>query len=250
MNKIIILDKPPGITSHDACDKVKSILALKKCGHAGTLDPMVTGVLVIATENATKIMPLLNKLDKEYVGEAKLHKPMNRAAVEKVIKKYFLGKIKQTPPKRSRVKRQERERTIHSFKILTFEKRKFTFLVSCEAGTYIRKLIDDLGRKLKCGAHMSKLKRTKHGPFTEKHMISIKNLKKTSKKIITLEQTIKLLKTKTLKLTNKQVADIKIGRFLDIKTDCEDLMVALNNKSKVIALVKKRDNQIKPERII
>ena len=131
MDGILLLDKPAGITSHDACDEVKKILHVKKAGHAGTLDPMVTGVLVIALEESTKALRLFSGLDKEYVGKAHVHADFDINKIKELIKKKFLGKITQKPPKRSRVKREEREREILDFKILNHDKRNFEFLVSC-----------------------------------------------------------------------------------------------------------------------
>ena len=101
-----------------------------------------------------------------------------------------MGKIKQTPPKRSRVKREEREREIFEFNILKKEGKNFEFLVSCQAGTYIRKLIDDLGKEMNIGAHMASLHRTMQGPFSDKESIKVEDLKDGKK----LEKSLKLLK--------------------------------------------------------
>jgi H/ACA ribonucleoprotein complex subunit 4 len=255
MNKILILDKPAGITSHDACDEVKRRLGIEKVGHAGTLDPMVTGVLVMALNDAVKVLRLLSGLPKEYVGKARIHGEVSQEELEKVINKSFLGKIKQTPPKRSRVKRVEREREVFDFKILEKNGREFSFQVLCEAGTYIRKLIDDLGKELEIGAHMVLLRRVNQGPFSEKESIKVDDLKdenKLKKSLLSLEEVVKRLKTKTVKLNEKQEEDVKHGRFLDIKADVEDdeLFVALDHEGKVMALMMKKGDMIKPERII
>ena len=167
MEGILILDKPAGITSHDACDIVKEILGVEKAGHAGTLDPDVTGILVIALNNSVKILRLLSGLPKGYVGTAKFHQDISQEKLEQMIEKRFLGKIRQTPPKRSRVKRVEREREIFDFEVLEKNGRDFTFQVLCQAGTYIRKLMDDLGKELEIGCHMTSLRRIKQGPFSE-----------------------------------------------------------------------------------
>jgi predicted rRNA pseudouridine synthase len=255
MNGILILDKPAGITSHDACDEVKKILNLKKAGHAGTLDPMVTGVLVIALEDSVKILRFLSGLPKEYNGMAKTHKEISRNLLEMAIKKKFLGKIKQIPPKRSRVKRQEREREIYEFKILDYDKRNFSFFVSCEAGTYIRKLIDDLGKEIGIGMHMSSLRRVKQGPFSEQDSIKLDELvnkNKLKKSLFSVEEGIKKLGIKTIKLNEKEEQDLRFGKYLDLDFDIKDneIFIALNKDDKVIGIVKKQDNKIKPERII
>jgi len=174
------IDKPSGKTSHDVCDIVRKILNIEKAGHAGTLDPKVTGVLPVAIGKATKLLQYL-ETGKEYVGLMWLHEDIPQEEIEKIVKKEFLGKIKQTPPKRSAVKRQEREREIYSFEILEKDEKKVLFKVNCEAGTYIRKLIHDLGEKLiingnKIGAHMLELRRTRAGRFEEKDSITLYQL--------------------------------------------------------------------------
>lgn len=163
----IALDKPIGITSHDACMYVKKILQVSKAGHAGTLDPAVSGVLIIGINKATKLLQYLQS-DKEYVGVMHLHKDASMKKIKQIIKKQFLGKIKQLVPRKSRVLRREREREIYSFEILEKKERDILFCVSCEAGTYIRKLCHDIGIALDVGANMSELRRIRHGCFSEK----------------------------------------------------------------------------------
>jgi H/ACA ribonucleoprotein complex subunit 4 len=165
-NSVIILDKQSGPTSHQVAKWVCDIFKLDNCGHAGTLDPAVTGVLPIALGNSTKAMPALTGLDKEYVGIMHLHKEVPRKVVEDTAKK-FIGKIKQLPPVKSAVARKLRERDIYFFDILEMDGKDMLFKVGCEAGTYIRKLCHDFGKVLGTGAHMSELRRTKVGPFTE-----------------------------------------------------------------------------------
>ena len=192
LNGFIILNKPEGITSSETCIKVKEILNVKKAGHAGTLDLNVTGVLIIALNNSAKLMPFLNKLDKEYVGKAKIHKDISKKELETRMKE-FIGNIKQLPPRKSHVKRQERIRKIYSFKLLNLDtkKKEMEFSVRCEAGTYIRKLIHDFGIKIG-GAHMEKLERIKQGPFSIKEGVSLNELNKT--KIIKDEEILNKLK--------------------------------------------------------
>ena len=253
MNGILLLDKPAGITSHDACDEVKRILNVKKAGHAGTLDPMVTGVLVIALEDSTKALRLFNGLEKEYIGKAHVHAEFDMEKVKKIIEKTFLGKIKQTPPKRSRVKREEREREVFDFKILSNDKRNFEFSVLCQAGTYIRKLIDDLGNELGIKMHMASLRRTKQGPFSEKETIEVENLRdneKLSKSLLSLGEAVKRLDVKMIQVDDEQEKMIKQGKFIDFEIDLgeEELAVAMN-KEHVVALMEKRENKLKPERV-
>ncbi len=255
MEGVLILNKPAGITSHDACDKVKTILNIKKVGHAGTLDPMVTGVLVIALENSTKALRLFNGLNKTYQGIGHLHEDVPLEKLKQVIQKKFMGKIKQTPPKRSRVKREEREREIFEFNILKKEGKNFEFLVSCQAGTYIRKLIDDLGKEMNIGAHMASLHRTMQGPFSDKESIKVEDLKdgkKLEKSLISLEQAAKRLNTKILDVDDKEEQDLKFGKSLkrDLYLKEGEIGVAINSKNQVVALIKREDNLIRTERFI
>ncbi len=171
---IILLDKPPGPTSHQVDAYIKEILNIKKASHGGTLDPKVTGVLVIALNNATKLMPILLTSKKEYVGVIHLHKEIPLKQIKKVFKE-FIGKIKQLPPVRSAVARRVREREIHYLEILDIKEKDILVKVGCEAGTYIRRLADDIGKKLK-GAHLQELRRTKSGIFTEDQCITLQQL--------------------------------------------------------------------------
>jgi len=170
---ILNIDKPAGCTSFDVSNRVRillSFLGVKKTGHLGTLDPQVTGVLPIVIGKACKIQEYFMHRDKTYVGVMKLHKEITRKQLEEEMKK-FLGVINQLPPRISRVKRVVRQREIMEFKILSFdkEKREAEFISKVQAGTYIRKLIDDLGRNIG-GAQMASLRRTQAGLFSDKDL--------------------------------------------------------------------------------
>jgi len=175
---ILNIDKPSGPTSFNISDFVRKKLDLRKTSHFGTLDPKVTGVLPIALNRACKLTGFFIGHDKEYVGIMRIHKDIELKEIEKMIKKKFLGVIKQTPPVKSRVKRQEREREIKSFDLLEKDNKDVLFRVMCEGGTYIRKLIDDLGRELGIGAHMLELRRVRAGIFEESKSITLYELEK------------------------------------------------------------------------
>jgi H/ACA ribonucleoprotein complex subunit 4 len=162
---IINVDKPAGCTSFDVADKVRKIAGAKKSGHFGTLDPMVTGVLPIALNRACKLVGFFMKKDKTYVGKMQLHSEISEEKLKEEMKK-FLGKIIQMPPVKSSVKRVERERTVNRFELLGMEGKKASFIADVEAGTYIRKLISDLGESIG-GANMIELRRIKAGIFEE-----------------------------------------------------------------------------------
>lgn len=173
---IIILDKPRGLSSRQTTAKVRDLLERKKAGHAGTLDPNTTGVLVIALETSNKIMPALKNIDKEYLSVMRLHKNVGLSEIKKLAKK-FTGKIKQKPPVKSAVKRVEREREIYELNVLEKNDNDVTLKVKCQAGTYIRKLISDMGNHIG-GAHMKDLRRISSGYFKEKDAVSLDEIEK------------------------------------------------------------------------
>lgn len=178
---IINIDKPSGPTSFDVSDYIRKKLDLRKTSHFGTLDPKVTGVLPIALNRACKLTGFFLGEDKEYVGIMRIHKDISLEEIEKAVKKEFIGKITQLPPVKSRVKRQERQREIKNFKILEKDGQNILFQVECEGGTYIRKLIHDLGSALKVRAHMLELRRIRAGIFEEKNSISLYGFEKAIK---------------------------------------------------------------------
>ncbi len=172
---VINIDKPKGPTSHQVSDFVQKILNIKKSGHSGTLDPSVTGVLPVAIGSATKVVQVLLSAGKEYVAIMHLHKEIPEKDVKKAFTS-FTGKIMQKPPIKSAVKRVLREREIYYLELIEMEGKDVLFRVGCQAGTYIRKLIHDIGAKLGCGAHMAELRRTKAGPFNEESLCTLQDL--------------------------------------------------------------------------
>ncbi len=173
---VINLDKPAGPTSHQASDHVQKILGIDKAGHGGSLDPNVTGVLPITLGRATRLSQVLLKGGKEYVGVMHLHKEVSETELWRVINA-FVGKIMQLPPVKSSVKRQLRERSVYSFDILEIDGKDVLFKVSCEAGTYIRKLCFDIGKKLGVGANMAELRRVRAAHFTEEDVVTLQDVK-------------------------------------------------------------------------
>ena len=174
---IINVNKPSGPTSQEVVQEIKDIFKVKHCGHAGTLDPRVSGVLIVALENATKSMPVLMGLDKEYEGILYLHKDVDKKTLEKTISKHFIGEITQTPPVKSHVARKPRKRIVYSFEILKKDGKDIWFRTKVEAGTYIRKLCSDIGEELGTGAHMKELWRTKVGYFSLKDSYTLSEIK-------------------------------------------------------------------------
>jgi H/ACA ribonucleoprotein complex subunit 4 len=175
-NGVINLDKPAGPSSHQVSAWVKKLFGVNKVGHGGTLDPPVTGVLPIAIENATKVIGLLLRSGKEYVALMHLHGDAHEGKVRDAMKQY-VGKITQIPPKRSHVKKVEREREIYYITFLEKKERDVLFLVGCQHGTYIRRLCEELGKMAGTKAHMSELRRTRSGCFSEdERLVSLQDL--------------------------------------------------------------------------
>ncbi len=163
---VIALDKPSGPSSHEVVAWVKRMMNVEHAGHAGTLDPAVTGVLPIALQDATKALAGMIHASKEYVCLMRVHGEVPRERIDSVMRE-FTGPIYQRPPLRSAVKREVRVRRIFSIGVLETVARDVLFKVDCQAGTYIRKLCYDVGNVLACGAHMKELRRTRSGPFSE-----------------------------------------------------------------------------------
>ena len=163
---IINLDKPPGPSSHEVTAWMKRLLDIQRVGHGGTLDPRVTGILPIALHEATKIIQAILQSGKEYICITRLHSEISEHRLKAVLEE-FTGTIYQRPPLRAAVRRRLRKRKIYHLELLEIQDRNILFHVSCQAGTYIRKLAHDIGEALGCGAHMRELRRTRSGPFIE-----------------------------------------------------------------------------------
>lgn len=173
---VINMDKPQGPTSHQATAWVREILGIEKIGHGGTLDPKVSGVLPVATGRAVRSINLTLKSEKEYVCLMRLHRDADEKEIRDVIST-FVGRIYQTPPVRSAVKRQLRIRAIHYINILEIDNRNVLFRVGCDAGTYIRTLCVDIGDALGVGATMEDLRRTKSGSMSEDDSVTLQDIK-------------------------------------------------------------------------
>ena len=200
INGILIVDKPQDMTSHDVVDFVRRKFKIKKVGHAGTLDPMATGVLVLLLGSYTKKSGTLSGDDKEYEGmlvlgaktdtgdkygkfiEGESHvSPVEKERLLLVFKE-FTGPISQTPPafsalkhkgtplykfarKGIMIKKKPRDNFISKLEMLRYEYPDVAFRVSCSKGTYVRSLCQDIGERLGCGGYLSQLRRTKSGNF-------------------------------------------------------------------------------------
>ncbi len=212
MDIVINLDKPKGITSQQAVLKVKKVSGTRKAGHAGTLDPIATGVLLVCLGEATKVTRFLSDLDKEYIAVVKLGEKtdtydsegeviqkveslsLDRADIEKVLPQ-FTGTLEQIPPMYSAVKvdgkplyklarkgitidRPKRTVTVNMIEIMEFSLPFLEMKISCSKGTYIRTLCDDIGTSLGVGAHIAELRRTHIGNFSAEDSVTMDDFEK------------------------------------------------------------------------
>jgi len=218
LDGVLIVDKAPGMTSHDVVAIVRRALDIKKVGHCGTLDPLATGMLIVVIGRGTKIQDLLMSEDKEYVGTLKLGettdsqdadgqvvetRPVPEFAREQINEAFarFDGDFYQMPPMVSAIKmggvplykmaRQgktvEREpRFVHVFahEIKNVALPEVEFRVVCSKGFYVRTYAFDIGNALGCGAHLKTLRRTKSGKFTLEHAVTVEDLKTKSREEI------------------------------------------------------------------
>ena len=166
---VINLDKPANPSSHEIVAWIKKILEVEKTGHSGTLDPKVTGCLIVCLYRATRLVKAQQSAGKEYVGIVKFHNPIeDKSQVEDCLKR-LQGACFQRPPLISSVKRELRIRTIYDYKLIEFDKEKnmAIFWISCEAGTYVRTMCVHMGLLAKTGGHMQELRRVRSGILKE-----------------------------------------------------------------------------------
>jgi tRNA pseudouridine55 synthase/H/ACA ribonucleoprotein complex subunit 4 len=175
---ILVLDKPRGPSSHQVAAWVGRMLGCQ-VGHAGTLDPQVSGILLVMLSNAVRLAPLLLQHDKEYICLMRLHGDVDKKRIEQIAVE-FTGRLYQRPPRKSAVKRALRIRNIHKLEILDREGPLVLFRVQCDAGTYIRSLCHHMGLALGTGAHMVELRRTRSGAFGEQEMHTLQDVQDVS----------------------------------------------------------------------
>ncbi len=249
---ILNIDKPQGPTSFTISDFIRKSLNLSKTSHFGTLDPQVTGVLPIALGRACRLNEYFMHKNKTYVGIMRMHKEVNEKQLKETIKD-FIGIINQLPPVRSSVKRAVRQREIFSFNILEIEGKDILFETEVQAGTYIRKLCDDIGDKIG-GAHMLELRRTKAGIFTEedKNFINLyqfeealKDENKLKDILIPAEEALKLvLPYKQISPNPQQLKNLLTGKpihKIDFLSLPKEEKFALFHKEQLIGVYRRVD---------
>ncbi|MCA9395454.1 MAG: tRNA pseudouridine(55) synthase TruB [Candidatus Omnitrophica bacterium] len=207
---ILVIDKPDGVTSHDVVARVRKRFKMKKVGHAGTLDPLATGVLVVLLGKATKLSNKFTAFDKAYratmvlgtktttadkQGEVIEQRPYDAITPQQLAEVVgrFRGEIQQVPPMYSAVKhkgrklyelarkgieveREPRSVTIHKLLVGEINLPEVKFYVECSKGTYIRQLAADIGDALGCGACISQIQRTKVGRFALEDAVTLEDM--------------------------------------------------------------------------
>ena len=174
----INLDKPANPSSHEVVAWIKRILRVEKTGHSGTLDPKVTGCLIVCVDRATRLVKSQQGAGKEYVAVLRLHGPCAETKVKRAVET-LQGALFQRPPLISAVKRQLRIRTVYASTLLEYdaERHLAVFHVKCEAGTYIRTLCVHLGLLCGTGGHMQELRRVRSGAMDEnRHLCTMHDL--------------------------------------------------------------------------
>lgn len=211
MDGILVIDKPAGLTSHDVVNSVRRIAGTRKVGHAGTLDPFATGILIVGVNQGTKALTFLKEDDKEYEATLRLGvetdtldrdgrivketpcPDISHDDMERVLAS-FIGKQEQVPPRFAAIKKDgiplyklarkgldfevpPRGIEIFGITLLSIDMPQVSFRVRCSSGTYVRSLARDIGSKIGCGGHLESLKRTRSGRFTDDQAVSLDRLR-------------------------------------------------------------------------
>ena len=288
MDGILLIDKPKGPTSFDVVRKVKKATRMRKVGHAGTLDPLASGLLVVCIGQGTKLVPYLMEGRKRYLarvalgaetetddseGEVTKRAPvplLNREQLEQIIPR-FLGKISQIPPKYSALKQNgealhrkarrgdavevsAREVEINGIEILQVDDQVFEIDVLCHKGTYIRALARDMARALGTCGHLSSLRRTESSGFAVENALSLEALDKESvheKKLLSLAEAIPSLP----KVCPDRDQELSIGHGRAIEwPDAAKLkpgehVAVVTKEQTLLAIAKFSDNFLQPIRV-
>lgn len=281
MNGVLLIDKPLGLSSQQVLTKIKHLLNVKKIGHAGTLDPLATGVLVVLINDATKLSDYLLEKEKTYLaeitigiatttldseGEVVEKKPVTeKIDVDSLLNK-MVGSYKQVPPMYSALKKDgkklyelardgivvEREARLVEIKeirrvsevLYSDECLKFSFLVKASKGTYIRTLCSDIGEKCGYPAYMSALRRVESGSFKIDDCYKIEDIENNNYKIISMLDALSFLET--VEINGETLKRALNGREIFAKylhTNSEKIV--LSNEEKLIAIYEKSENENK-----
>ncbi|EKD92391.1 MAG: hypothetical protein ACD_29C00031G0006 [uncultured bacterium] len=286
INGILLLDKPLGLSSNSALQKVKNLFQAKKAGHTGSLDPLATGMLPICFGEATKFSQYLLDSDKKYCvtmqlgirtttsdaeGEIVATRAVPYFSIQDIDKAFdtFRGNISQVPSMYSALKyhgkplyylarqgitveRQSRTIAIYDLKIISFKDNCVCFTVHCSKGTYVRTLVDDVGEKLNCGAHVTQLRRLSVGEYLENKMITLEALQQESdlkKHLISIETIVTHLPEAVL--TSTMIFYLKQGQSVFLSAiPPSGFIRLLDSAKKFVGIGESIDGKIAPRRIL
>lgn len=289
INGIILLDKEIGLSSNAALQQVKRLFFAKKAGHTGALDPLASGILPICLGSATKVARFLLNDNKRYFVSGKLGQTTDTLDCEgKVIstkdfkqltaiqiKKAalsFEGIIEQVPPMYSALKkdgqplyklarkgieinRKARLITIFNIDFLNYENGIFSLEVSCSKGTYIRSLIDDIGKKLGCGSHVIELRRTGFAhidiaqtiKFSDLTVLASDDFMQLDAKILPSEEMLPNIHS--IIINEQQDIDIRYGRKIKVENEVDNLVKIFNKDATFLGIGKIENNILHPKRL-
>jgi len=280
---VLVVDKPAGMTSHDVVDRIRKSLGTRRVGHAGTLDPDATGVLILGVGRATRFLSYAQSSPKRYLttavfgvttttqdasGEVIERRPVDiseddvRAAAAK-----HTGELDQIPPmvsavrvggerlyKKARrgeeVERAARPVIIYELDVLSYSEKppEAVLDVRCSAGTYVRTLVHDIGASLGCGAHLRSLRRTEAGGFNEADTVELDAVD--SRHLLPLADTVRDLTR--LEIDDDAARLVANGRRLELLS--EDLVdgehLALINGGDLVAVYARKGRELVPERVV
>jgi tRNA pseudouridine55 synthase len=280
MDGVIVVDKPPGMTSHDVVDAVRRKLGTRKVGHAGTLDPDATGILLLGVGKATRFLSYAQAAPKRYVAEARFgSSTTTQDASGEVVEtaepdftdadlaaalNALTGEIEQVPPMVSAVKvggeklyekarrgeeveRAPRRVTVYELKLLAHDAAaaRAKLEVLCSGGTYVRTLIHDLGRRLGCGAHMKSLRRIGAAGFTDADAIALDDVD--AEALRPLGDAVRQLPR--VDVDAEAALAVSHGKTLDVAAPAEG-PVGVFHDDRLIAVYRVSEQGLRPDRVV
>lgn len=289
MDGVLVIDKPSGWTSHDVVAKCRKALNIKRMGHTGTLDPFATGVLVLLVGKATRLARFFGKDEKEYIAKLRFGfetdtgdrtgRPLSEEVKvdiceEKLISilRNFVGETEQIPPmfsakkvngkklyelarKGIEIKREPIKVNISKLELIELKAPFAIIHVVCSAGTYIRVLAEDIGKKLGCGAHLTELRRTRVGRFDLSKALSIDKLEEIFQSgglnLTSMKEALSFYPER--RLSKDEVSLIKKGRAIE-KVGSEEFregeFIRLSDQENLVAVGVFQNNKIQPRVVL
>jgi tRNA pseudouridine55 synthase len=281
---VVVIDKPAGMTSHDVVARVRRVFGMKKVGHAGTLDPDATGILVVGLGRATRFLNYSQSIPKRYLAVARFGVSTSTQDASGAIvserscedldaeqvgsaARTFVGRFTQTPPMVSAVKiggerlyhkarrgevidRPPRLVDVHALKMTSFHPgadAEATFDMTCSAGTYVRTLMHDLGEKLGCGAHLKSLRRIEAGGFSDVDAVPLEGLGPPA--LLPLESIVRHLDR--LDLSDEEALRIADGHPIPAPPAVEQAaLCALFSNGSLLAVYRREGEMLRAETVV